>query len=699
MTNIPLSPVLNLHADFDKPDRTEWRSLTEAVLNGVPFEKKLVTQTLEGIALQPIVDRTELEENLLADTTPGAFPYVRGTRASGFRTQPWEICQALPYPTAAEFNEAIVHDVSRGQNSVRLQLDESGCTGNEPGEHAGQCGTHLQQVMDLVEALKGLDLENLTLHIESGAAAPAVAAALKQSGLVVGKGSLCMDPLAELMVRGSFPMDLAAVWKLQADFVIWMEKNLPGFRSVGVDVSGCVNAGGNAVTELAVMLGSAAESFRNLSDQGLDIDTIAQAAMVKLSIGSDTFMETAKFRAARALWAKLVESCGGNEESAKLYQSAAAASWHQTKLDPYVNLLRGTSQAFSAVLGGVDVLRVDPFDAPFGLPDTISRRIARNIQLVLLHETHLTEVVDPAGGSWTVENLTRELCGRAWTEFQDMEKAGGLMAMLQDGSLRSRLKEQADKQRTLLAQRRSIKVGTNQFSFPEEKKPAVRLPDSRAVAAEAWASLSELKRTRDQLVVDQALLKLGKAGTMPAIEDAVAAGALFSEVVSACSHGQCTRVNPVELGRLSTEYESLRERMEAHVAQNGKAPCVFMAQMGPVSQHKIRSDFSQEFLKPAGFVIEAEKSFTTAAEAAQAVIDAGAEATVICSTDATYPDLVPEFARAVKAGSPQTVVLMAGMLPDQLETFKQAGVDHFIHLKANNIDVLQDLQAMTGVAQ
>jgi methylmalonyl-CoA mutase len=699
MTNIPLSPELNLQASFDKPDMAEWMTLTEAVLNGAPFEKKVVTRTLEGIDLQPLVDRTVVEGNPLADTAPGAFPYVRGTRSSGFRTRPWEICQALPYPTAAEFNEAAVQDTGRGQNSVFLQLDENGRSGQEPGEHAGQCGTHLQQVMDLLEALKDLDFQKLTLHIEAGASAPAVAAALKQAGLRLEQGSLCMDPLADLMLRGAYPMEYTDTWKLQAEYVKWMGKNFPGFRSVGVDVSCCVNAGGNAVTELAVMLASTAESFRNLSEQGLEIDAIAQAAMVKLSIGSDTFMEIAKFRAARALWAKLVESCGGNEESAKLYQSAATASWHQTKLDPYVNLLRATSQAFSAVVGGVDVLRVDPFDAPFGLPDTISRRIARNIQLVLLHETHLTEVVDPAGGSWTIENLTRELCGRAWAQFQEIEKAGGLLVMLQDGSLRSQLKEQADKQRTLLAQRRSIKVGTNQFSFPEEKKPPVRLPDTRAVTAESWASLSELKRKRDPLVVDLAILKLVKTATMWGIEDAVAAGASFAEVVTACAHGQCTRVNPIQLGRLSTEYELLRSRMEAHVAQHGKAPRVFMAQMGPVSQYKIRSDFSQEFLKPAGFVIDAERSFASAKEAAQAVIDASAEAAVICSTDATYPDLVPDFARAVKEASPDTVLLMAGYMPDHLEAFKLAGVDDFIHLKANNIEVLRNLQAMTGVAQ
>ncbi|MGA0369132.1 MAG: methylmalonyl-CoA mutase family protein [Kiritimatiellia bacterium] len=697
MSESSLSPTLNLQELFDRPDPALWRQLTEKVLNGVPFEKKVVTQTLEGIALQPLYDRKTVEGNPLADTTPGAFPYLRGTSAGGAAVKSWEICQALPYPTATEFNQALREDLARGQDSVLLVFDEDGRKGQGPSENAGLCGTCIHHAQDLQTALEGVDLANIPLHVEAGSSAPSAAAALKVSGLRPAAGSVCMDPISELAIHGVLPLDLSEIRDLQADHVRWMDENFPGLRSVGVDVSWSVNAGGNAVTELALMLASAAESFRALNERGVDVDLAAAKAMVKFSIGSDFFMELAKFRAARALWAKLVVACGGKESSAKLYQSASSSAWHQTKLDPYVNLLRATSQAFSVVMGGVDVLRLDPFDAPFGLPDTFSRRIARNIQLVLRHEAHLNEVVDPAGGSWTVENLTQELCVRAWAKFQQIEKAGGLLVQLQDGTIQNELTEQADKQRLMLAQRRTVKVGSNQFAFPEEKKLPVRLPDTAKTLEQAENSLENLRTDREDEALQQELSRLNLKLGMEGILSAVQKGAAFYEVSDATGPEQSYRINPVKLGRLTEGYELLREQMESYCAEQGQAPLILMAQMGPVSQHKVRSDFSQEFLKPAGFRVDASRKFEMAAEAAEAVVSSGAAATVLCSTDDTYPDLVPEFARAVKAAAPETVVIVAGLLPAHTDAFKAAGVDDFIHLKANNLEFLNDLQAKTGV--
>jgi len=694
-----LTKDLNLKDLFDPPDPDVWMKLTEKVLNGAPFEKKVVTKTLEGIALQPVYDRKTVEGNPLADTTPGEFPYIRGTSPSGKIQNGWEICQALPYPTPAEFNQALREDVARGQNAVTLILDEDGRKGQEPSDQAGRCGTCIHTAADVQTALDGVDLDELPLHIEAGSSAPAVAVALKSAGLNPVSGSVCMDPLAELAVHGVLPMDLSEARDLQAGHVIWMQENFPGLRSVGIDVRWAVNAGGNAVTELALMLASAAESFRALTERGVDLDLLASKTLVKCSIGSDYFMEIAKFRAARGLWAHLVKACGGKEETAKLYQSATTSSWHQTKLDPYVNLLRATSQAFSAVVGGVDGLRVDPFDTPFGLPDTFSRRIARNIQLVLRHEAHLNEVVDPAGGSWTVENLTKELSQRAWAKFQEIEKAGGLLVQLQNGSLQSDLQEQGNKQRKLLAQRRSVKIGSNQFAFPEEKKVPTRFPDSAKTLVEAKERLDAWKVGRDQGALQQELSHLLQEGSMNAMAAAVLKGAAFHQVLDVTGQSQSARIHPVQLGRLTSGYEALREKMEAYIADQGKAPLILIAQMGPVSQYRARSDFSQEFLKPGGFTIDAEQKFETAVAAAEAVIAAKAAATVICSTDDTYPDLVPEFAKAVKAGSPGTVVIMAGYLPDQAEAFTAAGVDEYIHLRANNLELLNDLQAKTGVAQ
>ncbi len=699
MSESTLSPKLNLQELFDKPDHDLWMKLTEKVLNGAPFEKKVCTKTLEGFTLQPVYDRTTVEGNPMADTTPGEFPYIRGTAASGKLLDSWEISQALLYPTPAEFNTALKEDLARGQDSVLLILDEDGRKGQEPSEQSGQNGTAIHSAADLKVALVGVDLEQFPLHIEAGSSAPAVAGALQAADLHPKSGSVCMDPLAELAIHGVVPMDLSEARELQAGHVTWMAENFPGLRSVGVDASWSVNAGGNAVTELAIMLASAAESFRALLALGVDINLAASKTMVKLAIGGDFFMEVAKFRAARGLWAHLVKACGGEGDACKLYQYAATSSWQQTKLDPYVNLLRATSQGFSAVIGGVDAMRVDPFDAPFGLPDTFSRRIARNIQLVLRHEAHLNEVVDPAGGSWTIENLTKELSSRAWAKFQEIEKAGGLLARLQDGSLQDELHDLAEKQTTLLAQRRTVKVGSNQFAFPEEKKLPNRQPDSAKTLTASLDSLKSFKAGRDQAAMQQELSHLLNEGSMETMVNAIAKGATFSEVIDVTGSMQSARINPVVLGRLTLGYEDLREDLEAYVALGNKTPSILMAQMGPVKQHKIRSDFSQEFLKPSGFTVDAGQSFESAADAAKAVVDAKAEVTVICSTDDTYPELVPEFAKAVKAGSPDTVILMAGLLPDLTADFKAAGVDDFIHLRANNLDLLKDLHAKTGVAQ
>lgn len=696
---IELSKKLNLKDSFDPPDPKLWMELTEKVLNGAPFEKKVVAKTPEGISLQPVYDRKTVEGNPMADTTPGEFPYIRGTAASGKMLNSWEICQSLPYPTPKEFNTSLLEDLTRGQDSVLLILDEDGRKGQEPSDQSGLCGTAIHSPADLTTALDGVDLSIAPLHIEAGSSAAAAAAALQVAGLKPEAGSVCVDPITELAIHGVVPMDLTEARDLQAGHVSWMAENFPGLRSVGVDVSWSVNAGGNAVTELAIMLASAAESFRELTSRGLDINLVASKAMVKMAIGADFFMEVAKFRAARGLWAHLVKACDGEGDACKLYQFAATSSWQQTKLDPYVNLLRATSQGFSAVMGGVDGLRIDPFDAPFGLPDTFSRRIARNIHLVLRHETHVGEVIDPAGGSWTIENLTKELSSRAWTKFQEIEKAGGILSVLQDGTLQDELQEQAKKQRTLLAQRRTVKIGANQFANIEEKKLPLRMPDTVKTLSETQNRLKNWKAGRDEAAMQQELSHLLNEGSMETLVNAIAKGATFSEVIDVTGQMQSARINPVCLGRLTTGYENLRENLEAYVAEHNQAPLVLMAQMGPVSQHKIRSDFSQEFLAPSGFTIDASQTFETAAEAAKAVVDSQVAVTVLCSTDETYPNLVPEFAKAVKAGSPETVIILAGLLPKLTDEFKAAGVDYFIHLKANNLDLLNDLHAKTGVAQ
>lgn len=694
MTDTSLSPELNLSEYFDAPDMTEWMTLTEKVLGGASFEKKLVTRTIEGIPQQPVYDRSVLDQLPMADTTPGEFPFLRGTSPGQGPCSAWEVCQALPYPTPETFNGALLEDLMRGQDSVLLYLDENARAGKKVTDSAGACGTCVQTVDELLTALRDVDVTAVPLHVSAGISAPAVAAALVAGEKIPASGSVAFDPVAQLALEGELPMSLADAGALLADHIKGMSKAMPGVKSLGVDVSWNVNAGGNAVYDLALMLASAADSFRRVEAEGVGINQAAGAAQVQFAIGADFFMETAKFRAARALWAHLVKACGGGEDAQKLTQMAATSSWHQTRIDPWVNLLRGTSQTFSAVLGGVDGIRVEHFDAPFGLPDTFSRRIARNTQLVLRDEAHLREVVDPAGGSWTIETLTQELAGRAWSLFQEIEGQGGVVALLQSGELQSRIAGLADKQKTLLAQRRMVKVGGNQFAYPEEKKLPERLPDTRITAKSAVAALEAQTSSRPQDKVSSAL---ETTATFEGRVEALSLGASLPEVMASLS-GEPVSVTPVKLSRLTDGYEKLRADIDAYVESTGKRPVAFMAQMGPVKQHKIRSDFSQEFIKPTGFELDASQTFDDPVAAANAAVERGAAVAVICSTDDTYPDLVPAFANAVKEASPATVVLMAGLLPDQTDGFRAAGVDDFIHLRANNLEMLETLHRLTGVS-
>jgi methylmalonyl-CoA mutase len=695
MNHATLSPTLDLAADFGPPDAAEWMKLTESVLQGAPFEKKLVTRTPEGIAVQPLYGLGALDANPLADGTPGEYPYLRGTRAAGYRTRPWDICQVLPYATAAEFNAAAHHDLGRGLNALVITLDEAGKHGRDPGEGSGVGGTSLVTRADVDEAFAGIDFSDLPVHLDAGVSAPAAAIMLLDRPQGPTLGSACFDPLAILATDGELPMTLDRAWDLLTAHKRYLGKRVPAMRSVGVDVRWVGHAGGNAVQELACMLSSAAETFRALAARGSHPGVVARASRVRMAVGSDFFMEIAKLRAARALWAQLVRACGGDDEAAKLHLCASTSAWTQTKQDPYVNLLRGTSQAFAAVVAGVDGLQVDAFDALFGPPTEFSRRIARNIQLILRDEAHIPEVVDPAGGSWTIESLTLELARKAWAMFQSMEKEGGLLAALQGGALRERLAASAAERRNLLAQRREVMVGTNQYVNLDEVLPETRATDAVALAATRRESLAKAKAARDGKALQAALAELGKKPTGDVLASAVRLGASLGEISREVGGGEVSRVEPIACGRLTEGYEALR----ANVAALAAPPVAFLAQMGPVRQHKARADFTLEFLKPGGFRLVADRSFADPAEAARAAIAAGASLTVLCSTDETYPTLVPAFAAAVKAAAPQVIVLVAGLLPDHTEAFKAAGVDGFIHLRANNLEMLQDLHVRLGVTR
>ncbi|MDD5349427.1 MAG: methylmalonyl-CoA mutase family protein [Chthoniobacteraceae bacterium] len=356
------------------------------------------------------------------------------------------------------------------------------------------------------------------------------------------------------------------------------------------------------------------------------------------AMGADFFMAVAKLRAARLLWTKIVAACGGNAESQKMHIYAATSRWNQSKLDPYVNLLRDTTEALSAAVGGADIIDVRPFDAVVREPDEFSERIARNTQLVLKEECHFDHVVDPAGGSYYVETLTAKVAETAWALFQQIEKAGGMIEALKAGIPQKQIKAVAAKKADLVAQRRLSIIGVNVYANPTEKPLEGKAPKCCCA---------------------------GK-GSVP------------------------SNIETLASVRGAEPFESLRAAVSASAKKS-----IFLANMGPLRQHKARADFSTGFFQAGGFAPLENRGFKTVEEAAEAAKASGASIAIICSTDDTYPEIVPALAPKLKELG--LTVVLAGYPADFIEAFKQAGVDEFIHIRANCFQVLSGIANKLGI--
>ena len=438
-----------------------------------------------------------------------------------------------------------------------------------------------------------------------------------------------IDPLARL-VRGTLDKPLEAAFD-----------ELAKAERVGVSTRPYHNAGGNAVQELAFALATGVEYLRQAEKRGVGVDVLAPKMVFGFAMGSDFFMGIAKLRAARLLWSRVVAASGGNADAQKMRIYASTGLWNKTKLDPYVNMLRNTTEAFSAVVGGADNIYVAPFDEVVRKPDEFSQRIARNTQIILAEECHFDHVVDPAGGSYYVETLTAQVANAAWAIFQQIEKAGGMAKAIEAGIPQQQVKAVAAKKAEAIAQRRLSLIGTNVYANATEK------PLEGAISGKAPCGCT-------------------------------------------CGgHGQST-VETLEPVRGAEAFEALRAVVSASAKKK-----IFLANMGPLRQFKARADFSTGFFQPGGFEVLENLGFKTVEEAAEAAKASGASVAILCSTDDTYPEIVPALVPKLKAAG--LLVVLAGYPTDHIEAFKQAGVDEFIHLRANCLQVLSGIATKLGI--
>lgn len=622
-----------LFTQFPPVSYETWKAKVDADLKGVPFEKKLVWRTNEGFSVQPMYRREDIADFKTTGSLPGEFPYVRGTRDNNH----WLTRQEILSPDPAEANRVALDVLGKGVNSL-------GFTVKEP----------TVETLDVL--LKDINVEEVELNFSTCPRkalefASALVEWIKARKLEkVFRGSINYDPLKRAFRHGA-PVDAKAV-AAEAVAILDVVADVPALRCLAVNSVVFNNAGCYIFQELGYALAWGAQWMTLLTEAGVKPAVIADRIKFNMGVSSNYFMELAKFRAARMLWAQIAEQYKPIEKAdCKMALHAVTSRFNQTLYDAHVNLLRSQTEAMSAALAGVDSLTVTPFDAPYTTPDEFSERIARNQQFLLKEESHLDKVADPAGGSYYVETLTVSIAKEAWKLFLEVEDKGGFFACVDNGDVQKAVNASAAKRHEDMARRKEILLGTNQF------------PNFNEFAA-------------DKIV----------AGSSAAAEEAAVKGEAQEGHSCGCG-GNCATDPEKSLNtkRMASDFELLRLATEA--ASN--RPKVFMLTIGNLAMRLARAQFSSNFFGCAGYEIIDNIGFQSVKEGIDAALEAKADIVVLCSSDDEYAQFAPEAFKLLD-GKAEFVVAGAPACTDDL---KALGINNFIHVKSNVLQTLQDFNS------
>lgn len=592
----------------------EWRAKVETDLKGADFNKKLVWRTNEGFNVQPIYRAEDIADFKTTESLPGEYPYIRGTKTNN----EWLTRQEILSEDPAEANKTAVEVLDKGVNSLGFKVAE-------PSEDT------------IASLLNGIDLEKVEINFnccqrKAQALAEALVKYLKANGAEKKfHGSINYNPLRRSLRHGG---ELPAEIVDNAKKLVETVKDIPAIRVLAVDSVLFCDGGAYIFQELGYALAWGAQWMTALTDAGLSADEVAARIKFNMGVSSNYFMELAKFRAARMLWAQIVEQYKpASVDAAKMHVHAATSKFNQTIYDAHVNLLRSQTEAMSAALAGVDSITVVPFDTPYKTPDAFSERIARNQQFLLKEESHLDKVVDPAGGSYYVETLTLSIANEAWKLFLDVVEKGGFFAEVSNGNVQKAVNESCEKRHTDVARRKEILLGTNQYPNINEK----------------------------------------------------AADKIETKTCHCCCGDKTDNEGGLLMKRAATDFEDLRLATEAAA----KRPKVFMLTIGNLAMRLARAQFSTNFFGCAGYEIIDNLGFDTVQEGIDAALEKGSDVIVLCSSDDEYATLAPE---AFKYLDRRAEFVVAGA-PACMEDLKAAGINEFIHVRCNVLDTLKAFNA------
>jgi methylmalonyl-CoA mutase len=612
-----LTEDLRLAADFAPATQDDWRKLVDGVLKGAPFEK-LVGKTYDGIRINPIYSRAR-----------GAAP-IAGRAAAA----PWQIMQRIDHPDAAQANAQALHDLENGATGLTLVF--SGANGAH-GFGLDPSAEAIEKILDGVFLDAGIALE-LQIGPQSRMAAIHVAELVKRKGFSPAACDIRfgLDPLGAGAVWGSSPYTWAEIVPAVTGAVQGLAGM--GFKSPIAAADGRVvhDAGGSEVQELAFALAAGVAYLRAIEQSGVALDAAQGMIYVRLAADADQFLTLAKFRAMRLLWARIEQACGLTPKPLVI---AADTSWRMlTQRDAFVNMLRATMATFSAGLGGANAITVLPHTLARGLPDSFARRVARNTQLVLLEESNLAKVSDPAAGSGGIEALTRELCEAAWALFQETEKAGGLFAALERNVIQRKVAAVRAAREANVAKRREVLTGASEFPNLHEADIAV----------------------------------------------------LDAKPIVLPSYGEAKyKFDPLTPMRLAAPFETLRDKSDAILKETGKRPRVFLANLGTAADFTARATFAKSFFEAGGIEAIDSEGFADPAALVAAYETSGAPLACLCSSDKAYAAHAVAAAGALQAAGARHIYL-AGRPGEQEAALRGAGVGNFIFAGGDALAILHD---------
>lgn len=604
-----------LFGDFPPVSTALWEEKISEDLKGADYEKKLIWNTYEGIRIKPYYRQEHIQDLQFVNTLPGEKPYVRGFHSAG---NDWEIRDHIAVEDVVLANNTALKALKSGAGALSFGIK------------------YLAYHHEMNTLLQGIDLSKTPLHFFSSFSYSLLADLLlkaiadRKADATKVKGSMNFDAISYYLLHGEYYNSKEDNFNEAAALLSMLAEKLPAFKVININGQHFGNAGASITQELAFSLASGHEYLVELGQRGLSVDDVAPRMQFTFGTGSNYFLEIARLRAAKMLWASICEQHHPkNEESSRIYIHAVSSSWNKTIYDPYVNLLRLTTEAMSAALGGADAISLLPFDGLYHEASEFGSRLSRNIQHILKEESHLNTVADPSGGSYYIENLTHEIASMAWDIFKQIEKAGGMCVAMESGKIKADV-EAVSRQKAADIEMRKVSVlGTS--SYPN--------------------------------TAEQVLAELEK-GT----ED--------------------TASSYLKMHRAASAFEELRLATEGIVANGRKQPVVFLLTYGNLAMRKARATYSANFFGCAGFHVCQEYLYTGDEECIKAIRDAEADIVVLCSSDEEYSQAV-NMVPVIKQAVPEIITVIAGYPKDIAEQLKGAGVDEFVHVRANALELLR----------